>query len=181
VDLKGFTEEFYRKLCFGELAPVLETLKFLKRETSVWFETTSLLIPGENDDEAQLHWAAEWIAENLGPDVPWHFTAFHPDFKMLDRPPTPPATLTRRGRSPCPRASLCLHRQCPRPRRRQHLLPELPRLVDRARLVRVGPVEPGGDCCAAADIPSPHFDPLRKMGRTAPAVRLGQGDLLRAA
>jgi pyruvate formate lyase activating enzyme len=95
VDLKGFTEEFYHKLCFGELAPVLETLKFLKRETKVWFEITSLLIPGENDDEAQLHWAAEWIAAHLGPDVPWHFTAFHPDFKMLDHPRTPPATLKR--------------------------------------------------------------------------------------
>ena len=95
VDLKGFTEEFYRKLCFGELAPVLETLKFLKHETNVWFEITSLLIPGENDDEAHLHWAAEWIAENLGPDVPWHFTAFHPDFKMLGHPHTPPATLKR--------------------------------------------------------------------------------------
>jgi pyruvate formate lyase activating enzyme len=95
VDLKGFTEEFYRKLCFGELTPVLETLKFLKHETKVWFEITSLLIPGENDDEAQLHWAAEWIAANLGPDVPWHFTAFHPDFKMLDHPRTPPATLKR--------------------------------------------------------------------------------------
>ncbi len=95
VDLKGFSEEFYHRLCYGELQPVLETLKFLKHETDVWFEITSLLIPGENDDEQQLHWAAEWIAENLGSDVPWHFTAFHPDFKMLEHPPTPPATLKR--------------------------------------------------------------------------------------
>jgi pyruvate formate lyase activating enzyme len=95
VDLKGFTEEFYHRLCFGELAPVLETLRFLKHETNVWFEITSLLIPGENDDEARLHWAAEWIATNLGPDVPWHFTAFHPDFKMLNHLPTPAATLRR--------------------------------------------------------------------------------------
>lgn len=95
VDLKGFTEEFYHKTCFGELAPVLDTLKYLKHETNVWFEITSLLIPGENDDEAGLNWAAEWIAESLGLDVPWHFTAFHPDYKMLNHPPTPPATLTR--------------------------------------------------------------------------------------
>ena len=95
VDLKGFTDGFYRRLCYGELAPVLDTLKYLKHETKVWFEITSLLIPGENDDEAGLHWAAEWIAENLGLEVPWHFTAFHPDFKMLDRLPTPAATLRR--------------------------------------------------------------------------------------
>ena len=95
VDLKGFTNEFYRRLCFGELSPVLDTLKYLKQETNVWFEITSLLIPGENDDEAGLQWASDWIAENLGPDIPWHFTAFHPDFKMLDYPRTPVATLRR--------------------------------------------------------------------------------------
>jgi pyruvate formate lyase activating enzyme len=95
VDLKGFTEEFYHKLCFGQLAPVLDTLKYLKHETAVWFEVTTLLIPGENDSEAELQRASDWYAENLGPDVPWHFTAFHPDFKMLDTPATPPATLTR--------------------------------------------------------------------------------------
>src|SRR5262249_36766683 len=65
------------------------------RETNVWLEVTSLLIPGENDDEKQLHWAAEWFAQHLGPDVPWHFTAFHPDFKMLDTASTPHATLTK--------------------------------------------------------------------------------------
>jgi pyruvate formate lyase activating enzyme len=95
VDLKGFTEEFYHKLCFGRLAPVLETLEYLRQGTKVWLEVTSLLIPGENDDEKQLHWAADWFAEHLGPDVPWHFTAFHPDFKMLDKPPTPLATLEK--------------------------------------------------------------------------------------
>ena len=95
VDLKGFTEDFYHKVCFGELAPVLDTLKYLKHETDVWFEVTTLLIPGVNDSEAEVNRAADWFAENLGPDVPWHFTAFHPDFKMLDTPPTPPATLTR--------------------------------------------------------------------------------------
>ena len=95
VDLKGFTEEFYHKLCFGQLAPVLETLRYLRHETDVWFEVTTLLIPGENDSESELQRASDWYAGNLGPDVPWHFTAFHPDFKMLDTPPTPPATLTR--------------------------------------------------------------------------------------
>ncbi len=95
VDLKGFTEEFYHRQCYGALAPVLETLRFLRHHTNVWFEITTLLIPGENDSDAELHRAAEWIAENLGPDVPWHFSAFHPDFKMRDKPNTPPATLTR--------------------------------------------------------------------------------------
>ncbi|HXI73500.1 MAG TPA: AmmeMemoRadiSam system radical SAM enzyme [Verrucomicrobiae bacterium] len=95
VDLKGFTEEFYHRNCYGELAPVLDTLKYLRHETSVWFEVTTLLIPGENDSDRELEQAADWFSANLGPDVPWHFTAFHPDYKMLDKPRTPPATLTR--------------------------------------------------------------------------------------
>jgi len=95
VDLKGFTEEFYHRNCYGELAPVLDTLKYLRHQTSVWFEVTTLLIPGENDSDRELEQAAGWFSENLGPDVPWHFTAFHPDYKMLDKPRTPPATLTR--------------------------------------------------------------------------------------
>ena len=95
VDLKGFTEEFYHRQCFGELEPVLETLKYLRHETKVWFEVTTLLIPGKNDSTAELERAADWYAANLGPDVPWHFTAFHPDYKMRDINATPPATLTR--------------------------------------------------------------------------------------
>ncbi len=95
VDLKGFTENFYHKQCFGELAPVLDTLKYLRHETSVWLEVTTLLIPGENDSEKEISAAADWFAANLGPDVPWHFTAFHPDYKLLDKPRTPSATLTR--------------------------------------------------------------------------------------
>jgi len=95
VDLKAFTDAFYYRLCFAQLQPVLETLKYLRHETNVWFEVTTLLIPGENDSDAELHRASEWFMENLGPDVPWHFTAFHPDFKMLDKPRTPPTTLTR--------------------------------------------------------------------------------------
>lgn len=95
VDLKGFTEEFYHKICFAKLQPVLDTLKYLKDETDVWFEITTLLIPGENDGEKELNNAADWIAANLGLDVPWHFTAFHPDFKMRDKPRTPATTLNR--------------------------------------------------------------------------------------
>jgi pyruvate formate lyase activating enzyme len=95
VDLKAFSERFYRELCAGELQPVLETLEYLKRETSVWLEVTTLLIPGENDSAAELEAASRWFADHLGPDVPWHFSAFHPDWRLLDRPPTPPATLRR--------------------------------------------------------------------------------------
>ncbi len=95
VDLKGFSERFYRKICGGEMQPVLETLEYLKRETSVWFEVTTLLIPGENDSEQELHSMSEWFMEHLGAAVPWHFTAFHPDWKMNDKARTPAATLTR--------------------------------------------------------------------------------------
>ena len=95
VDLKGFTPRFYQKLCGADLENVKETLVYLKRETSVWLELTTLLIPGENDSTAELEALTTWVAAELGPDVPLHFTAFHPDYKMLDRPPTPPATLIR--------------------------------------------------------------------------------------
>jgi pyruvate formate lyase activating enzyme len=95
VDLKAFTERFYRRVCGAELAPVLDTLVYLKRETRVWLEITTLLIPGENDSDAELDAMTNWIAAELGPDVPLHFSAFHPDWKMTDRPATPPATLTR--------------------------------------------------------------------------------------
>jgi pyruvate formate lyase activating enzyme len=95
VDLKAFTEDFYRKVTGTHLQPVLDTLVYLKRETDVWFEITTLLIPGYNDSDAEIAALSEWLAANLGPDVPLHFTAFHPDYKMLDVPPTPPATLTR--------------------------------------------------------------------------------------
>jgi pyruvate formate lyase activating enzyme len=95
VDLKAFTDSFYHRLCFAQLDPVLDTLKYLRHETNVWVEVTTLLIPDENDSDDELHRASEWFAKNLGVDVPWHFTAFHPDFMMLDKPHTPPATLTR--------------------------------------------------------------------------------------
>jgi pyruvate formate lyase activating enzyme len=95
VDLKGFTERFYADTCAGHLQPVLDTLEYLRHETEVWFEITNLLIPGKNDSDEELEAMTRWIVDRLGPDVPVHFTAFHPDYKMLDTPPTPPATLTR--------------------------------------------------------------------------------------
>lgn len=95
VDLKAFTEEFYHKLCAGHLQPVLDTLEYLKNETDVWLEITTLLIPGRNDSNEELAAMCAWIAAHLGPDVPLHFTAFHPDWKMRDVAPTSAATLTR--------------------------------------------------------------------------------------
>jgi pyruvate formate lyase activating enzyme len=98
VDLKGFTGSFYKNVCFGELGAVLDTLRYLVHETSVWVEITTLLIPGLNDSDAEIDDLSRWVVKELGEDVPLHFTAFHPDFKMLDRPPTPPATLSRARR-----------------------------------------------------------------------------------
>ncbi|WP_281647625.1 AmmeMemoRadiSam system radical SAM enzyme [Parendozoicomonas sp. Alg238-R29] len=95
VDLKAFTETFYKNICGGSLAPVLETLKYLKHETDVWLEITTLLIPGENDSDRELDEMTLWIQEHLGFDVPLHFTAFHPDWKMMNHPSTPASTLTR--------------------------------------------------------------------------------------
>lgn len=93
VDLKAFTEAFYHKLTFSHLDPVLDTLKWLKFETDVWFEITNLMIPGENDAPDETKQMCEWILQNLGDEVPLHFTAFHPDFKMMDKPRTPSSTI----------------------------------------------------------------------------------------
>ncbi len=98
VDLKAFTERFYNQVTNAHLQPVLDTLVYLKRHTSVWLEITTLLIPGENDSDEELDALTRWVVEELGPDVPLHFTAFHPDWKLLDRPPTSPETLTRARR-----------------------------------------------------------------------------------
>jgi pyruvate formate lyase activating enzyme len=95
VDLKGFTDRFYEKVCFAHLGPVLDTLRYIRHETKVWLEVTTLLIPGQNDSEAEVAQLCEWFAENLGANVPLHFTAFHADFKMTDIPGTPPSTLAR--------------------------------------------------------------------------------------
>jgi len=95
IDLKAFSDDFYYKLTGAHLQPVLETLQYLKHETSVWFEITTLLIPQQNDSDAELRAMCEWIMDNLGPDIPLHFSAFHPDWKMRDTPQTPSATLSR--------------------------------------------------------------------------------------
>ena len=98
IDLKGFTQRFYEKLCTGGLAAVLDTLQYIRHETNVWLEITTLLIPGENDSEAEIQAMTQWLMEHLGPDVPLHFTAFHPDYRMLDVAPTPAETLRRSRR-----------------------------------------------------------------------------------
>jgi pyruvate formate lyase activating enzyme len=95
VDLKAFTDRFYHKICGGHLAPVLDTLQYIKHETDTWLELTTLLIPGENDSDAELEQMTRWVVDHLGPDVPMHFTAFHPDWKMREHAATPGATLTR--------------------------------------------------------------------------------------
>lgn len=95
VDLKGFTDEFYVKVCGARLQPVLDTLVYLRHETDVWTEITTLLIPGKNDSDAEIEAECKWIARELGPDVPLHFTAFHPDYKMTDIGRTPASTLSR--------------------------------------------------------------------------------------
>jgi pyruvate formate lyase activating enzyme len=95
IDLKAFTDRFYQKVCAGSLQPVLDTIEYVANETDVWVELTNLLIPGLNDADDEIDAMTRWVVEHVGPDVPMHFTAFHPDWKMRDRPPTPPATLTR--------------------------------------------------------------------------------------
>jgi len=95
VDLKGFTNEFYKKLCAGELEPVLDTLKYIHHETDAWLEITTLIIPHNNDSDEELDQMTRWIMGNLGPDVPLHFSAFHPDWKMADIPETSPEMLRR--------------------------------------------------------------------------------------
>jgi pyruvate formate lyase activating enzyme len=93
VDLKGFTEDFYNRICSGRLQDVLDTLLYIRHQTNVWLEITTLLIPGENDSSNEIEALCKWINENLGSEVPLHFTAFHPDWRMMDKKPTPPSTL----------------------------------------------------------------------------------------
>jgi pyruvate formate lyase activating enzyme len=98
VDLKGFTDDFYVNYCGGHLQPILDTLVYLKRETQVWFEITTLLIPSLNDSDDEIKCLTDWVLKELGPDVPLHFTAFHPDYKLMHLPPTPGETLSRARR-----------------------------------------------------------------------------------
>ena len=95
IDLKAFTEDFYKRRCAGHLQPVLDTIGYVRHETDTWLELTTLLIPGLNDSDEEIDELTTWVGDELGPDVPLHFSAFHPDFKMRDIPPTPPSTLTR--------------------------------------------------------------------------------------
>jgi len=95
IDLKAFSERFYHEITGSHLQNILETLMYIKHETSVWLELTTLIIPGENDSEEELEKMTQWVVENLGSDVPMHFSAFHPDWKMLDKPPTPLQSLLK--------------------------------------------------------------------------------------
>ena len=95
IDLKSFDDGFYRKVCAGRLAPVLETLEYVRHETRCWLEVTNLVIPGLNDSNEELDGLTRWVVDHLGEDVPLHFSAFHPDHRLRDRPPTPAATLRR--------------------------------------------------------------------------------------
>jgi len=95
VDLKGFTEAFYKKYTDSSLEPVLETLLYLRKETKVWLEITTLLIPGLNDSKKELQALTSWIVKNLGQNIPLHFTAFHPAHRLLKLPPTPASTLQK--------------------------------------------------------------------------------------
>jgi pyruvate formate lyase activating enzyme len=98
IDLKSFSDSFYRKLCGGHLQPVLDTLVHVHFDTDCWLEITTLLIPGQNDSDLELADLSKWICKELGPEVPLHFSAFHPDWKLTDTPPTPGATLSRARR-----------------------------------------------------------------------------------
>lgn len=98
VDLKSFSDAFYHRLCAARLQPVLDTLLYIRHETDTWLEITTLLIPGENDSDAELAAMCGWIADQLGPDVPLHFSAFHPDWKLTDKEKTPLTTLRRARR-----------------------------------------------------------------------------------
>jgi len=98
IDLKGFTDEFYVKLCGARLAPVLDTLAYVHHETDCWLEVTTLLIPGKNDSDEELTALSKWVARELGTEVPLHFTAFHPDYKVTDIAATPKSTLARARR-----------------------------------------------------------------------------------
>ena len=134
VDLKGFTERFYAKRCAGSLEPVLDTLKYLVHETNVWTEITTLLIPGENDSDEELDALTQWVARELRPDVPLHFTAFHPDYHMLETLPTPLRDAAKGAHHRHPRrASPCLCRQRPRSGAAGDALSDMRRARHRAR------------------------------------------------
>ncbi len=133
VDLKGFTEDFYRKICFAHLEPVKETLVYLAKETDVWLEVTTLLIPDANDGDDEIARLCDWFLAAVGDEVPLHFTAFHPDFKMTDKPRTPPETLARAPSGAVRGLEARLHRERLRPRRAVDALRRLRRRRHRPR------------------------------------------------
>jgi pyruvate formate lyase activating enzyme len=95
VDLKGFTEDYYRNLCKARLQPVLDTIRYIAKKTNIWMEITTLVVPGENDSDDELKGIAEFIANEAGPDVPWHVSRFYPQYKMDDKDATPVSILER--------------------------------------------------------------------------------------
>ena len=95
VDLKSFSEDYYRRLCKARLGPVLDTISYIAKETDIWLEITTLLVPGENDSDEELKQLTDFIVSKAGADVPWHISRFHPQYKYLDSTPTPIDTLER--------------------------------------------------------------------------------------
>jgi AmmeMemoRadiSam system radical SAM enzyme len=140
---KAFTEDFYHRTCAARLADVLDTLRYLRHETDAWFEITTLLISGHNDSDDELDAETAWIASELGTDVPLHFSAFHPDYKMVDVPRTPPATLTRARRIALGNGLRYVYTGRPRHRGRHHDLSGLRRRGRGPRLVRDAPLPAG--------------------------------------
>ena len=136
IDLKGFTEDFYSRLTLSHLAPVLDTLEYVKHHTRTWLEITTLLIPGHNDGDAELEALSKWVYQHLGPDVPLHFTAFHPDYKLTGRSHPEGHAAARAGAGAERGAALRLHRQRARRRRRHHHLSRVQDEAHRAGLVR---------------------------------------------
>ena len=167
VDLKAFSEDFYRKTTASHLEPVLETLKWIRHKSDTWLEVTTLLIPGHNDSDDELARLAAWFAANLGPDVPLHFTAFHPDFKMTDLPADAARDAAPRPRHRARRRSaLRLRRQRARRGRTDDVLRALRAAADRARLVRDHALRPEGRRLRALRASPPR--PLRRRAGRAP-------------
>jgi pyruvate formate lyase activating enzyme len=162
IDLKGFTEDFYRRVCYAHLEPVLDTLRWLRHRSGVWLEITNLLIPGHNDSDADVDALCRWVLDELGPDVPLHFSAFSPAYRMLDVAPTPVATVLRAHERAMDIGlqyvyagnivnDACQTTQCPRCC--------APLIVRNGYHIEFWDLQNGGNCaCCGAVIPG-HFDP----------------------